>query len=342
MKKVLRIRYGTKEWDSYRNNGIGCSEIGTVFGLNEYEPKAKLFHKKIGDMSFKQDYNRFMFFGHISEDEIAKLWEYYDPTIEGGNLIENYQEKKKIRKCIKPNAIYINTKYPYLFGNPDRIIPKGQFDCVAFTKLKKTGILELKNTTSLMLNKWENGFPDSWILQIHGYMMLLETDYAEIAMKIDGNNFNVVPIARNEELIQLIDEKCREFWEKVLKGREALKNKNLALTKEEEERYSAIIDELEPLPEESDAYIYYLRERYRPDYYKAIEGLLEHYEIAKKIIQINKEIKEKEKERDLLKNTLSQYMLSNGCTKIVFNEKDYAVWEARGKATTPSLYLHMK
>jgi putative phage-type endonuclease len=83
----------TPEWYSFRKNGIGGSEIGTILGLNKYDTVVRVFHEKAGTVEPRKEDNQFMFWGREMEDKIADIWRYYDGTDDG--YIENYKNKKK-------------------------------------------------------------------------------------------------------------------------------------------------------------------------------------------------------------------------------------------------------
>lgn len=199
-----------QRWLAYRNTGIGCSEIGTILGMNKYEDAATVFSKKVGVINIGTVDNEAMFMGRVLEPVIQDLWEYYDPNLDTWEATcANMEARQKVREVIKPHVYVRNPKYPWLFGGPDGL----------FKHNNDLGVLEIKTISKFTSDQYEDGIPTSYIFQIHGYMMLFDIDYAEIAMLQDGRVLQVFPFDRNERICEMIDKTCTDFWDRVLKAR---------------------------------------------------------------------------------------------------------------------------
>jgi hypothetical protein len=117
------IPYGTDEWYEYRKTGIGGSEIATIMGANKkYDCAARLYNVKIGRIVDKQQDNEAMYHGRHLEDYIANMWKYYNGR---DNYIDNANEGKEQRQCIKVEGFIRNRMYPFLFASVDRLILPG-------------------------------------------------------------------------------------------------------------------------------------------------------------------------------------------------------------------------
>jgi putative phage-type endonuclease len=329
--QITRIPYGTQEWHDFRRNGIGGSEIATVLGLNKYDTVTRTFYEKIGQTPPRDIDNPKMFFGRYMEDKIAELWEFYDGTPEG--WIENFKNNKIIRKCRNINGYVVNPDYPWLFASLDRVINvSGGVNLLTAEKLKTEAVLEIKTLSYWSASMWVDQMPISYLLQIHQYMIILETDYAEIAILKDGNDFSVEKIQRDESLCQRIIDISKSFWEnRVNPAKEAYTRKcaaekcgNMA----EVEKWDAEIQRYEPEPDHSEAYTSFMNEKFlkERDY---IEGTMAYYDLAKRDKVLNGIKGLIDDERTGIKNILVKDLTTAGAEVIDFGRLGNITWSER-------------
>lgn len=268
MKKHLqlhKIPHGTEEWYAFRKNGIGGSEASTVLGINKYDTSVRLYHEKLGTVPARREDNERMLNGRLLEEHIGRLWKFYDGSKDG--YVENFNNDKIVRNCRNVNGYVVNPKYPWLFASVDRLINiEGGFNLITGEALQEEAILECKNLGYWSAQQWEDGIPIYFLVQVHVYMIVFETDYAEIAMLVDGGRFEVEKVMKDEELAQRILSITQEFWyNKVLPGKEAKENWDKA---EETGNIGVIeqcqykIQQLEPEPDDSEAYQEFMEERF--------------------------------------------------------------------------------
>jgi predicted phage-related endonuclease len=279
-------QWSHEKWLAYRSEGLGCSDLGTALGHNPWQEPAILFAQKVGIIPTGTQDNQIMFMGRVLEPVIADLWEHYDidePGWEECNL--NLQAGIKKREMFKPEVYVKNPKYPYLMGGPDGL----------FMRDGKLCVLEIKTISKYSADQYVSGIPTSYIFQIHGYMMLFDADYAEIAMLQDGRELTVVPFERDERVVQIIEEHCSKFWDDILEARELyLEQKDFT--------------HLEPEPTSSEVYEQFLLDRF-----KAHSGLEKdiskscQYHVNKFISFRNQEKKIVERKR-FYSNKIKYYM----------------------------------
>jgi len=223
---IHAIKEHSPEWYAFRENGLGGSEAAYAIGLGnpKYGCAAVTFHEKIGTHPAKKDDNQRMFWGRKNEANIADVWRYYDNTPDG--YVENYNNGKIVRNCRNVNGYITNPKYPWLFASVDRLINiQGGINFITGEQLITEAVLECKNVGQFASQAWEDGVPLYFLVQIHVYMIILETDYAELAMLIDGGMLQVEKIQRDDELCKRIIDGTKEFWyNRVVPGKEAKKN----------------------------------------------------------------------------------------------------------------------
>lgn len=347
-----RIPTHTEEWYAFRTvgtkdypGGIGGSEVATVLGLNPYDTGAKLYHLKLGTIEPWKEDKEVMFHGRHQENYIAKMWQYWDGSKEG--MMENYENDSIIRRCEKVNAYVVNDKYPWLFASLDRrMIQKGGFKMTGGNEpLKMSCPLELKTLSHFASDKWESGIPAYYLLQVHLYMIVMDSDYAEIAIFKDGNKFNVEPVIRNEELCDKIIRGTKEWWfGRVIPAKKALKDQQKAEVEGDvdlSERSQAVIDSYEPEPDYTEAYTDLMNERFVAEF-PSMQGGMEDFRLCQKdeiLRKVNKVVKE---ERTFIKNKLLKKMVDNKVEVISFDNEGKITNLKRKNAVNPTFKINLK
>lgn len=317
---ITRIPQHVDEWFQYRKSGIGGSEMSTILGLNKYDTVTRTFYEKIGMVEPRKIDNSKMFFGRYMEDKIADLWKYYDGSPDG--YIENFKNNKIIRDCRAVNGFVVNPNYPWMFASLDRVMnKKGGINMLTGEPLKTEAVLEVKTLSYWSASMWQDGIPISFLIQVHVYMIILETDYAEIAILKDGNEFTVEKVQRDEGLCEKIINISKDFWQNLVipakdahaKKLEAEKSGNMA----EVEKWEAEILRYEPEPDTTEAYREFQSERFLKEREK-IEGTMRLYDICKQDKALNGIGNLIEEARSGLKNTLIKEFTLNSCEMIDF------------------------
>ena len=245
-----------EDWLRHRINGLGASDIGTIFGFNQYKAPIELFYEKLDPTPVYNVETIHQFMGHYQEDPIADLWQYWDKTQEA--MIVNYRSGKIMRRCRKINAYVSNPQYPWLFVSLDRIINKGERG--------EEGALEIKTIAGYEANKWDTGIPPSHLIQVITQMLVCEFSFGEIATLRDGRQFDVWPFEFNPNIAAQIVERTKAFWDNILHARrlmtekfEAVMNHNMRKANE----LQAQIELLEPGPDGSEAYERFLKDKFK-------------------------------------------------------------------------------
>lgn len=341
---ITRIPPHTKEWFDYRTNGIGGSEISTVLGLNKFDTVTRTYYEKIKAIEPRQFDNSKMFFGRYMEDKIADLWKFFDGTSEG--YIENYKNNKVIRECRAVNGFVVNPAYPWLFASLDRVMNiKGGVNLITGEPLKTEAVLEVKTLSYWSSSMWADGIPISYLLQVHQYMIIMETDYAEIAILKDGSEFMVEKVQRDDNLCEKIIDISKAFWyNRVVPAQEA-QRKKIEAEKQgnlmEAERQDAIIQKLEPEPDHSAAYESFMSERFLKTR-NSIDGTIDTYDLAlrdKMLLSIGGRLDD---ERQLIKNHLIKEMVDAGAEMIDFGKLGSCTYSERKGAKNRSFSNRLK
>lgn len=314
--KSFDIEVHSLAWHKFRENGLGSSEIGVVQGLNPYETAMALYHRKVGDHTQADFENNLMFWGTQHEDKILEIWQYYDGSEFG--YIDNFKNKQRIRTAYSPRRYYVNDKYPWLFSSPDGLSSDG-FNIVTSESLDKM-IVECKTMTFWAGRVWEGGIPPYHILQVQQQMLVMEIEYAEIAVLMDGNKFAVYPIEANKSIQEQIVKSTKNFWfNHVIPAKEAFAQLGELSVGQEEEwgKFQAIIDRHEPEPDESEAYKQYTSDHFNKER-DSIEGEVLMFRTAQRHKFVSKIIDKLGKVKSLYSNILTNEHKKNGTEFIDF------------------------
>ena len=358
---ITRVKDGTPEWHAARRGHIGASEAAIVLGMSEYRPtRTELYHIKVGTHVAPFFSNEPVFHGKHQEAYAAWLWTFYDRP--GDSYVTNANNENIIRKCRNVNGMIVNPKYPYLACNLDREAVKGSY------MLNESGVLtsnksldnfpvEVKTINGYSEKKWESGIPQSYVVQVHQQMLITRADYSEIAIFIDGRKFKVYPIPFNKWLGREIIDKCHDFWNLVVAGREYYKIylEALSLGKEGEamaEDAMAKIYEFEPEPDGSNAYKEYYSERMKKEQESMMgdETMMRDAILHKQIKDLKESLEDIESEVGnrlryaCVKNKVEKIMLPNGTYIRLYkrNGSENLTLDNRSKKTDPYRVRLMK
>lgn len=225
-EKGLRRR----EWLSKRLNGIGASEVKSVFDWDEYKPAFNLFWEKLQPMPQENFENMFMFTGTQLEETIIKWCRYFDKTEE--IMMKNYHARKIVTNIETGIGTIHNSKYPWIYVSPDGIVNRKDHEGL--------GTGEVKKLSRWQREKWIGNIPLTHMLQLYTQMLVLELEYGDLMLFTDGVHIDVITFDYNKKFCDEIIERTGDFWYKrILPARklltgiyEAEKSYNMMLARE--------------------------------------------------------------------------------------------------------------
>ena len=219
-ERVARIEASIKPgmtpyqlWQYRRQESLGGSDIGTLMGLNKYTTPHQLWLEKTGRVQ-PWSGNAATHWGQILEPVIAKEYE----EVSG-------------QKLVLCDGLQIS-QIPYLVGSPDRIVldPADQTKAVAIWEGKTTR----GNTATDDIDEdgraimlWGKGdvydeahnlvqadsqIPDSYLLQVHTYMLLTGIYTTKLSCLLSTSDFRTYTIDFDESLALEILKQAREWW----------------------------------------------------------------------------------------------------------------------------------
>ncbi|MCM1525451.1 MAG: YqaJ viral recombinase family protein [Ruminococcus sp.] len=179
-----------KDWLEYRRKGIGGSDASVVCGINKYKSPVELWLEKTGQLPY-------------SEAGEAAYW---GTQLEA--LVRTEFTKRTGIAVNTVNQILQHEEYPFMLANLDGTCKHPNYG---------TCIFEAKTASAYKVSEWDNKIPDEYMLQIQHYMAVTGYAGAYIAVLIGGNSFKWKFIERDEEIISLLTELEKDFWEHVQK-----------------------------------------------------------------------------------------------------------------------------
>lgn len=185
MTEINTLNMTRNEWLAARRNGIGGSDVGSILGFNKYKSPYQVWLDKTGQLEPDDLTSEPAYWGNVLEEVVAQ--EFTERT------------GKRVRRA---NRMFSHKEYPFLLANIDRDV------------VGENAILECKTANSFLSSHWEgDNIPEQYIFQVQHYMNVLDRDYAYVAVLIGGQRFLWKKVERDQELIDLIQERLVTFWE---------------------------------------------------------------------------------------------------------------------------------
>lgn len=191
-----------QQWLERRKHGIGGSDASAILGLNKYATPYMVWLEKTNRVDAEDlSENEKVYWGTVLEPVIADEFEKRHPEFE----VE------------EPGAMYQSIFNPWMLASVDRVLSgKEEKGCITFLDEKPSGILEVKTVGERRRPDWDDGVPDYYLAQVNHYLAVTGYQYAYVAVLIAGQEYREYKIERDEEDIQYLIEKEKEFWKYVL------------------------------------------------------------------------------------------------------------------------------
>jgi putative phage-type endonuclease len=187
-----------KDWLLARRQGIGGSDVHSLFNLEPYGCAANLWMDKKGmPEDFPMLNQNALKRGRLMEPLIVN--EYAEET---GNVVEPGVE------------LLHHPDLPFLIANTDGTITDQDFDQRGF------GVLEAKAPAKdAFYQILKEGLTESYILQMQFYIGVLNVRWGAFAIFWpDGWALETFEVQRDDKLIKVIFDKATEFWDLVQNG----------------------------------------------------------------------------------------------------------------------------
>ena len=174
-------------WLKQRQLGIGGSDVAPILGLSKWRTPLDVYNDKTSDTLDDID-NTSMEWGRRLEPVIRQ--KYADVT---GMPV------------VQPSAMFQSVLHPFMVANVDGIRADG-------------ALVEIKTARSG--TDWgdegTDQIPEYYFTQVQHYMAVLGADRCDVAVLIGGSDFRIYTVERDEEIIDMLIEEERKFWDLVV------------------------------------------------------------------------------------------------------------------------------
>lgn len=174
--------------------GIGGSEVAALFGKSPWRSIHQIWLGKT----------------QPTDGEPAEMQVHQEFGLEMEPVLVKMYLKRQSGVTVIPHPeLMRHPKYDFMIGHLDGLI------CGADGQAE--GVLELK--TAIPSKKWQWGseemeeIPAEYNLQVHHYMAITGLQYADVVVMFGTFDFRIYRVNRNEELINIIIARCKDFWE---------------------------------------------------------------------------------------------------------------------------------
>lgn len=186
---LLRADAPRDEWLRYRRAGIGSSDASAVVGVNQWTSPYEVWAEKRGLLPEEPD-NDAMELGRLFEPLIADRW------------------SRKRGITIRRAGLMGSRERPWQLASVDRLAECG-------------GIVEIKTLNFRVAEEWDDGqTPDHAEVQVQHQMAVTGRDHAHVVGLQDGRTWIERTVARDENLIDDLNEIEARFWSLVVNGEE--------------------------------------------------------------------------------------------------------------------------
>lgn len=174
-----------EQWLRERKKGIGGSDVAAILGLSKWKSAYDIWVDKTTDVLQEEYSNESIYWGNVLEEIVAQEF--------------SKQTGVKVRRN---NKILQHPEYYWMRASIDRKI------------VGENALLECKTTSEYNKNEWKDDeIPLNYILQCMHYLAVTGFEKCYIACLVGGRHFIYKKILRDEEVIKVLIEKERIFWQ---------------------------------------------------------------------------------------------------------------------------------
>lgn len=190
-KVVGKVKEMTREqWLQQRRFSVGGSEIAAALGLSRWRTSFDVWAEKTGHATKKDEPTDAMRFGTLLEPVIRS----------------EFARRNGLEVCECP-YILAHKDYPFMTCNLDGYVKLPDGSCA---------VLEIKTANAFASEDWANmGAPLEYVMQVQYYLAITQMKFAYLAVLIGSSDYRQVIIERDDEVISIIIQKLKEFWQMV-------------------------------------------------------------------------------------------------------------------------------
>ena len=179
-----------QQWLDMRKKSVGGSEIAAALGLSRWRTPFDVWAEKTGHVTKKDEPTDAMRFGTLLEPVIRS----------------EFARRNSLEVCECP-FILAHKDYRFMTCNLDGYVKLPDGSCA---------VLEIKTANAFASEDWANmGAPLEYIMQVQYYLSITNMKVAYLAALIGGSDYRQIIIERDDDIIEVIIQKLKEFWHMV-------------------------------------------------------------------------------------------------------------------------------
>lgn len=190
-----------QDWLKARQSGLGGSEVAAVLGLSPYKtPYQVWLDKKAQEVN--DSTSEPAFWGTVLEEPIAQVF-----------------SQRSGLKIQRVNQMMRHVDHSFALANIDRAIVNP--DIAGNVRFKSGAlttdqILEVKTASAYLKKMWgteDDHVPDYYMTQCQWYLGITGVELCHLAVLIGGQEYRHYKITRDDELITMLLDTGKYFWE---------------------------------------------------------------------------------------------------------------------------------
>lgn len=189
------------DWLKLRQSGIGGSDIAAIVGVSPYNTAYDIWVSKTGEVT--ESNSEYAYWGTVLEDVVGKEF-----------------AKRNDLKVQNVNYMMRHPVHTWAAANIDRAVINPNIAKqvrLKDGKLTTDAILEIKTASEYVSKDWGSEgtdvVPDQYQCQAQWYMAVTGTQICHMAVLIGGNKYRQYRIERNDDLISVLLDEGKKFWE---------------------------------------------------------------------------------------------------------------------------------
>jgi putative phage-type endonuclease len=187
-----------EDWLNERKRGIGGSDAAAILGLSPFKSALQVFLEKTGQLEDKKNDAERLYWGLQLEEKIAQEY--------------SKRNKEWDVKYNCTNELIISNTYEWHICTVDALASN-------LINGYPNKVIECKNINEYQAHEWDNKVPNHYLIQLMHNISVTGLPYGVLCVLIGGQKWIAYEFERDEELIEMIVEREKNFWENhVLKN----------------------------------------------------------------------------------------------------------------------------
>lgn len=198
---ILVQRFANREdWLRERILGVGSSDAAVILGVSPYKSPFVLYQEKKGAQDVSSGEREALWWGVTLEEPIARRYEKETERIVRHNSTAEMHQRT-------------DSGFDWARATIDATILPGPANPPEH--LEDDGVLEIKNVSNYVGERWRDRPPIEFIVQLQHQMFVTGRKWGSIAALIGGNTFRYADVERDEEMIELMVRAEQDFLRRL-------------------------------------------------------------------------------------------------------------------------------